>query len=94
METYKVRLDAFGWNSMIVDGHSVEALVKAFDNASSTKGKPSVIIAKTFKGRNFPGIEDQHGWHGKALGKETERVLAHLQTLITNKGKCGNKFVK
>uniref|UniRef100_A0AAR5QA04 transketolase n=2 Tax=Dendroctonus ponderosae TaxID=77166 RepID=A0AAR5QA04_DENPD len=87
LEVYKARLDAFGWNSLIVDGHSVEDLVKAFDNASATKGKPTAIIAKTYKGRDFPDIEDREGWHGKALGKETDRVLKHLEGLIVNKGK-------
>ncbi|XP_050308046.1 transketolase-like protein 2 [Anthonomus grandis grandis] len=87
LESYKSRLAAFGWNSLAVDGHNVEDLVKAFDTASATKGKPTAIIAKTFKGRDFPDIEDKEGWHGKPLGKETERVLEHLEGLLVNKGK-------
>lgn len=87
LNIFKDRLDAFGWNSLIVDGHNVEDLVKAFDSAAVTKGKPTAIIAKTYKGRDFPDIEDKEGWHGKPLGKESERVLKHLQGLIVNKGK-------
>ncbi|KAL1505480.1 hypothetical protein ABEB36_005043 [Hypothenemus hampei] len=87
LETYKQRLDSFGWNSLIVDGHNVEELVKAFDNASATTGKPTALIAKTYKGRDFPDIEDREGWHGKPLGQETDRVLQYLQGVLVNKGK-------
>ncbi|XP_066154567.1 transketolase-like protein 2 [Euwallacea fornicatus] len=87
LDIYKARLDAFGWNSIIVDGHNVEELVKAFDAANATKDKPTALIARTYKGRAFPNIEDREGWHGKPLGKETDRVLEHLKTLVVNKGK-------
>lgn len=49
LEVYKKRLDAFDFNSIIVDGHDVQALVNAFDTAASVKGKPTALIAKTFK---------------------------------------------
>lgn len=49
LDIYKRRLDAFDFNSIIVDGHDVMALVKAFDAAASAKGKPFAVIAKTFK---------------------------------------------
>jgi len=45
---------------------------------------PTAILAKTFKGRDFPEIEDQMNWHGKPLGDKAESVLAHLNTLIKN----------
>lgn len=86
LDIYKVRLEAFGWNALVVDGHNVEDIVKAFDIANATNGKPTAIIAKTYKGRDFPGIEDQDNWHGKPLGNETDRVLAHLEGLLKNKG--------
>ncbi|KAF7285706.1 transketolase-like protein 2 [Rhynchophorus ferrugineus] len=86
LNLYKARLEAFGWNAIVVDGHNVEALVKAFDVAATTKNKPTALIAKTYKGRDFPGIEDKENWHGKALGKETERVLGHLRGLLKNQG--------
>ncbi|XP_066257070.1 transketolase-like protein 2 [Euwallacea similis] len=87
LDIYNARLNAFGWNSIIVDGHNVEELVNAFDAANATKGKPTALIARTYKGRAFPNIEDREGWHGKPLGKETDRVLEHLKALIINKGK-------
>lgn len=74
-ETYRKRLEAFGFNTIVVDGHDVEELVKAFDAAAGVKDKPTAIVAKTFKGKNFPKIEDLENWHGKPLGDQAERVL-------------------
>ncbi|CAG9858665.1 unnamed protein product [Phyllotreta striolata] len=86
VDMYKRRLDAFDFNTVVVDGHNVEALVQAFENANTVKQKPTVIVAKTFKGRDFPEIEDQENWHGKPLGANTEKVLKHLRSLIKNTG--------
>jgi transketolase len=86
VDTYRKRLEAFGFNALVVDGHDVEELCKAFHEASETKGRPSAIIARTFKGKNYPKIEDQENWHGKPLGADSERVITHLKTLIKNAG--------
>lgn len=86
METYRKRLEAFGFNAIVVDGHDVEELCRAFFEAQQTKGQPTAIIAKTFKGKFFPNIEDLDNWHGKPLGDDAERVVKHLQGLIVNKG--------
>lgn len=85
MEVYRKRLDAFGFNALVVDGHDVEELAKAFYEAASTKGKPTAILAKTFKGKNFPNIEDTDNWHGKPLGEQAQTVISHLEGLIKNK---------
>uniref|UniRef100_A0A1B6CRA8 transketolase n=1 Tax=Clastoptera arizonana TaxID=38151 RepID=A0A1B6CRA8_9HEMI len=87
MEVYRKRLDAFGFNPIVVDGHDVEELAKAFHEASVTKGKPSAILAKTYKGKHFPNIEDAEEWHGKPLGDKASAVVTHLEGLIKNKGK-------
>ncbi|CAH2054995.1 unnamed protein product, partial [Iphiclides podalirius] len=79
MDVYDARLKAFGANSVVVDGHDVSELVKAFDAAASVSGRPTAIVAKTFKGRGFPGIEDSDNWHGKPLGAEGDKVIKHLQ---------------
>ena len=50
VETYKARFDAFGFNSIIVDGHDIGAVCKALLNAATTKDKPTALIAKTLKG--------------------------------------------
>jgi len=86
MDTYRKRLSAFGFNAIVVDGHDVEELCKAFHEASETKGSPTAIIAKTFKGKGFPKIEDELNWHGKPLGAESSRVVEHLKALIINNG--------
>jgi len=85
-ETYRKRLEAFGFNAIVVDGHDVEELCKAFFEASLTKDKPTALIAKTFKGKDFPNIEDLENWHGKPLSDQAERVIKHLSGLIRNDG--------
>uniref|UniRef100_A0A336MFB3 transketolase n=1 Tax=Culicoides sonorensis TaxID=179676 RepID=A0A336MFB3_CULSO len=85
-EVYRKRLDAFGFNAIVVDGHDVEELVKAFYEAANTKGKPTAIIAKTYKGKFFPNIEDADNWHGKPLGDVADTVVDHLKSLIKNHG--------
>ncbi|XP_026677964.1 transketolase-like protein 2 [Diaphorina citri] len=61
-------------------GHEI-----AFHEASQVKGKPTALIAKTFKGKDFPNIEDKEEWHGKPLGSSSADVLKHLEGLIKNK---------
>lgn len=86
MEVYRKRLDAFGFNAIVVDGHDVDELCKAFFEASVTKDRPTAIVAKTFKGKHFPNIEDLENWHGKPLGENANDVIQHLQSLIRNAG--------
>jgi transketolase len=64
----------------VVDGHDVAQLLDAFDTAKNAKGQPTVILAKTFKGKGVSFLEDKDGWHGKALKKdEAEKAIADLQ---------------
>ncbi|XP_064604734.1 transketolase-like [Liolophura sinensis] len=88
-EVYKKRLEAFGWNTYVVDGHDVETLCKTFHDASTVKGLPTAIIAKTYKGKGIPGIEDEMNWHGKALGAKAEGALAAIMENIVNKENHG-----
>lgn len=84
MDLYEARCKAFGMETFSVDGHSVEALVKAFNQAKSSKnGKPKAIVCKTFKGKGFPDIEDKVNWHGKPLGAAGDKIIAQLQSLLT-----------
>ncbi|XP_011686755.1 PREDICTED: transketolase-like protein 2 isoform X2 [Wasmannia auropunctata] len=89
MEVYRKRLEAFGFNALVVDGHDVEELAKAFHEAQNTKGRPTAILAKTFKGKNFPEIEDLENWHGKPLGNKATDVIQHLSGLLKNPGPLG-----
>ena len=65
LDTYKRRVEAFGWHAQVVDGHDINALLNAFSVAQQVKGPPACIIARTFKGKYFPEIEDSPLWHGK-----------------------------
>ncbi|PYY00986.1 MAG: transketolase [Acidobacteria bacterium] len=80
MDVYKQRWSAFGLNALVIDGHNVRELLGAFDNAKQTKEKPTVILARTLKGKGVSFIEDKNGWHGKALKKdEAEKAIAELE---------------
>lgn len=86
MEVYEARCKAFGLETFSVDGHDVESLVKAFNQAKSSKnGQPKAIICKTFKGKGFPDIEDKVEWHGKPLGAAGEKIIANLESLLSTK---------
>merc|ERR1719412_758993 len=82
METYKKRLESFGFHAIVVDGHDILELCKAFDEAESVTDKPTCLIAKTFKGKYFPEIEDLMNWHGKALGAKSDEVIQHVESLM------------
>lgn len=86
MEVYKKRLESFGFHAIVVDGHDIPELCKAFAEAESVTDKPTCLIAKTFKGKYFPDIENLMNWHGKALGDKTAGVVAHVQSLMKNPG--------
>jgi transketolase len=64
---YVERARAFGWNAIEVDGHEVEEIDRAYKQAEETKGRPTVIVARTIKGKGVKAVEDKEGWHGKPL---------------------------
>ncbi len=67
VDVYRDRAHAFGWEAIEIDGHDVEAIDRAYTEAASTSGKPTVVIARTIKGKGVKAVENQPGWHGKAL---------------------------
>ncbi len=70
---------AFGFHVINIDGNDMEQIAKAFQEARETKGKPTVIIAKTTKGKGVSFMENQVGWHGKAPNdEEYEIAMAEL----------------
>merc|ERR1719228_2341201 len=85
-ETYRKRLESFGFHAIVVDGHDILELCKAFDEAEKVLDKPTCLIAKTFKGKYFPDIENLMNWHGKALGDKSVSVVKHVESLIKNPG--------
>jgi transketolase len=64
------KFEAFNFHVIHADAHDFESLRKAFDEARATKGCPSVIIAKSVKGKGVSFMEGQAGWHGKAQNDE------------------------
>ncbi len=70
---------AFGWEALVVDGHNVESIMAGLKKARETRGKPTVLVAKTEKGKGVSFIEGKEGWHGKPLKKdEAEKALAEI----------------
>ncbi|MBM7853668.1 transketolase [Desulfohalotomaculum tongense] len=70
---------AFGWHVIEIDGHNMEQILKAVDEAKGTTGKPTIIVAQTVKGKGVSFMENQVGWHGKAPSAEqVEEALKEL----------------
>ena len=70
---------AFGWQVLSVDGHSLDALAEAFRQAAATRGRPTVLLARTVKGKGVSFMEGQPAWHGKAPNdQELAAALAEL----------------
>lgn len=80
IDTYKSRWEAFGWQALPVDGHNIEQLIAAYEQAAVTTDRPSVILARTFKGKGVDFAEDQDNWHGKPFPKG-ERTDGAIQVL-------------
>ena len=84
VETYRSRWSAFGWNAIPVDGHDIAKLLDAFAQAAQTKGRPTVVLARTLKGKGISFVEDKPDWHGKPLkkGEEADKALAELSARL------------
>ena len=74
LESYSRRLQANGWHTIEVDGHDVEAIDAAYSEAESTTGRPTAVVARTIKGKGYSKVEDQGGWHGKAITDADEAI--------------------
>ena len=79
LDVYKARVEAFGCRPIVIDGHDVAAIDGALAEARQATGKPTVIIAKTVKGKGFSEIENKDGWHGKTLPPDmADRAIKEL----------------
>lgn len=77
------KFKAFGWNVILVDGHDFEQLDNALAQAKEAKGKPTIIIAKSVKGKGVSYMENQAGWHGSAPNKEQrDQAIAELDSYL------------
>jgi transketolase len=79
-EALAAKFRAFGWESVVVDGHNVAALQEVFSRARRSSEKPFAVIARTEKGKGVSFLEGKEGWHGKPLkkGEEVDKALAEL----------------
>jgi len=87
LDVYVRRFEAFGWRTVTVDGHDLAALLAAFETARRTTDRPTVLVARTIKGKGVSFIEGKNGWHGKPLKPEEEaRALAELRGQFLEEG--------
>ncbi len=76
---YERRVSAFGWETIVIDGHAMAEILPAYERALAAQGRPVMIIAHTVKGKGVSFVEDRNGWHGKTLDRaQLERALAEL----------------
>jgi transketolase len=74
LSSYSKRLEANGWHTIAIDGHDVEQIDAAYREAEATTGRPSAVVARTIKGKGYSKVEDQGGWHGKAITDAEEAI--------------------
>ena len=85
VKAYKKRVSAFGWKTIVINGHNFNEITKAFATVQAVTDRPVMIIAKTVKGKGVLFIENKDGWHGKALSAiELKKALKELGS-INNK---------
>lgn len=76
---YKKRFSAFGWNVIEINGHSIKEILYSL-KSSKNNTKPTIILAKTIKGKGVSFLENKDGWHGKALSdEEASKALEEIQ---------------
>jgi transketolase len=73
------KFESFGWKVIKIDGHNIEEIISAIETAKNTKGQPTMILAKTVKGKGVSFMENQVGWHGNAPKPEDrDKALSEL----------------
>ena len=86
IDTYCSRFEAFGWQTIGIDGHDYDEILPALEKAKTSTDKPTMIVAKTYKGKGVSFLENEDNWHGKAVpkGEDLDKVLAELGPLYTD----------
>jgi transketolase len=82
LDSYANRFEAFGWRAIEIDGHDVEAIDAAYREAESTPGRPTAIVARTIKGKGYSKVENENGWHGKAISVEAVEEMGGVRNLV------------
>lgn len=79
LEPFRAKWEAFGWHVIEVNGHDISQVLEALEKAEAVKGKPTVIIADTIKGKGVSFMENNPDWHGKAPNREEgERAIQEI----------------
>ena len=81
MSQFERRWTAFGWHAIVIDGHDIGQILDALAEAKATKGQPTMILARTIKGKGVASVEGLQAWHGRAFkkGEELDKALAELE---------------
>jgi transketolase len=74
LDSYADKARAFGWHTIEVDGHDVDAIDRAYGEAAAQQHQPTLVVARTLKGKGVKEVEDKGGWHGKALDHPEESI--------------------
>jgi transketolase len=88
MDAHRRRWAGFGWHVVVIDGHDLSQILDALEEARGTKGKPTVILAKTDKGHGVSFLAGASNWHGKALkkGEELDKAIKELEAQFVKDG--------
>ncbi len=86
LDTYEARFAAFGWHTIVLeDGHDIDAVQAAYGEIDHACGRPTILIARTVKGKGVSFLENQDGWHGKTLKREEfDRAVVELGQIDLN----------
>lgn len=83
----KEKFEAFGWNTIEIDGHNIEEIVNALDSSKKNKGKPTIIICKTIKGKGATLMENRAEWHGAAPNQQQyDEIMSELKKHLEELG--------
>lgn len=83
----KEKFEAFGWNTIEIDGHNIEEIVNALDASKKSKGKPTIIICKTVKGKGATLMENRAEWHGAAPNQQQyDEIMSELKKRLEELG--------
>lgn len=84
LDVYRRRIESFGWEAIEIDGHDIPAALEAYERAGRDSDRPTMIIARTVKGKGVSFLENKNGWHGKVLDEEQfRRAVAELGVVDT-----------
>ena len=95
VDRYAKKFEAFGWHTIIIDGHDIPAIVHALDQARKQQDRPTMIVAKTFKGYGVSSLQDKEGVHGKPLADAAAlpQALTELAQKFSRAAAYDNSYI-